>query len=149
MARDIRSLSTGGRLTYGIGCIAIGCYPIALALGYVQADGEPLSPPWVIAGAGIAFVIAGFMILLAHHSTANDLLAGILLLIFGIMGVWVSLFSSDEGFSGGPPLLSDETNILLARWFFGLGSLVSFAMCGYAFRRAASGSKAAQPDTER
>ena len=142
MARDIRSLSTGARWFYGVLCIAIGAYPIAISLGYVSFDdAEPTSPLWVAAAVGISFVIAGCMILLAHHSRANDLLAGVLLMIFAVLGVWVSVFSSDEGFSGGWPLLSEETNLLIGRWLFGLGALASFSLCIWAFRRAVRGSK--------
>lgn len=142
MARDIRSLSGRARLAYGVGCIALGVYPIAVSLGYIPTD-EPGStaPSWVIAGAGFSFVIAGFMILLANHSRANDLLAGILLMIFGVLGVWVSLFSSNEGFSGGLPFLPQEQNILIGRWVFGFGAVISFALCAWALQRAASGSK--------
>ncbi len=142
MARDIRSLSRRARIVYGIGCLALGCYPIAMALGYIPIDQAELAAPrWVIAGAGLAFVIAGFMILLANHSRANDLLAGVLLLLFCVMGTWVSLVSSDEGISGGLPFLPRELNVLVGRWVFGLGALISFALCIYAFRRAASSSK--------
>ena len=142
MARDIRSLSARERLVYGIGCLAVGCFPIAIALGYIpirQAD--TAAPRWVIAGAGFAFVIAGFMILLAHVSRANDFLAGVLLLLFGVMGMWVSVFSSDEGFSGGLPFLPPELNILVGRWVFGIGALICFAFCVYALRRAVANSK--------
>lgn len=139
--RDARSLSGRAKLAYGIGCIALGCYPIALSLGLLPVDEGALNaPPWVVAGAGFAFVIAGSMILLANHSRANDLLAGVLLFVFGIMGAWVSLFSSSEGFSGGLPFLSRDLNVMLGRWLFGLGALISFAICVYAFRRAAMAS---------
>lgn len=142
MARDIRPLSGRARLGYGIGCIALGCYPIALGLGYLPVDEAELTAPlWVIAVAGLGFVIGGFMILFAGHSRANDLLAGMLLLLFGILGAWVCLFSSSEGFSGGLPFLSQELNIVVGRSLFGLGALISFALCVYAFRRAASRSK--------
>lgn len=141
MATDARSLSWRAKLAYGVGCIALGCYPIALGLGFFPAEETRLdTPPWVVVAAGLAFVIAGFMILLAAHSRANDLLAGVLLLLFGIMGVWVAVFSSSDGFSGGLPFLARELNITLGRWLFGLGSLISFAMCAYAFRRAATRS---------
>lgn len=142
MARDIRSLSRRARLIYGLGCIALGCFPIAASLGYAPVDEAAMTaPPWVVAGAGFIFVIVGFMFLLAHHSRANDLLAGVLLMLFGILGAWVSLFSSSEGFSGGLPFLSRELNTSIARWVFGLGALISFALCAWAFRRAARGSK--------
>lgn len=142
MARDVRSLSKGSRLAWGLICVAIGCYPIAIALGLVPVDpAEQMSPSWVVAGAGIAFVIAGLMILLANHTRANDLLAGVLCLLFAIMGAWVALFSSSEGFSGGWFFLSYEQNVALGRWVFGTGSLVSLAIAAYAFRRAAQSSR--------
>ena len=137
MAMDARSPSGRARLVYGLGCIMLGCYPLALSLGFLPVDEAALNAPlWVVAGAGFVFVIAGFKILLAKHSRANDLLAGALLFLFGIMGAWVSLFGSSEGFSGGLPIVSSEANVLLGRWIFGLGSLVSFALSVYAFRRA-------------
>jgi len=92
---------------------------------------------WVVAMAGLMFVIGGAMILIGEHSWANDLLAGILGLLFGIVFTWVSLFSPGEGFSGGVPLLSGESNVTLGRWMFGIGALMCFAVSGYAFRRAA------------
>ena len=142
MARNIRSLSGRARLAYGLGCIGLGCYPIALGLGYLKiGEGGTTAPSWVVVGAGFVFVIAGFILLLAHRSRVNDLLAGLLLLLFGSLGVWVSLFSSNEGFSGGLPFASQELNIMIGRWLFGLGALISFALCGWAFRRAASRSK--------
>jgi len=142
MAKDIRSLSGRARAVYGIGCLLLGCYPIALALGFIPVDDAELTAPrLVIGGAGLTFVVAGFMILLADYSRANNLLAGVLLLLFGIMGMWVAVLSSDDGFSGGLPFISEEVNILVGRWVFGIGALICFALCVYAFRLAASRPK--------
>jgi hypothetical protein len=142
MAKDVRSLSKRSRLAWGFGCIAIGCYPISIALGLFQIDDTASNAPhWVVAAAGIAFVIAGLMILLAQHSRANDFLAGILCFVFGAMGTWVSLFSSNDGFSGGLAILPNEQNIMLGRWLFGLGAVICFAISVYAFRRAAQSSR--------
>ena len=135
-------MSPHSRLAWGLGCIALGCYPISMALGWLPVDeADVMAPMWVVAMAGLAFVIAGAMILLANHSWTNDLLAGVLCLLFGITGTWVSLFSSSEGFSGGSPLLSDESNVMLGRWLFGIGALMCFAISAYAFRRAAQSSR--------
>lgn len=139
MAKDIRSLSTRAGLVYGIGCLLLGCYPIAVALGFIPVDdGELTAPRWIIAGAGLTFVVAGLMILFANHSRANDYLAGVLLLLFGALAMWVSVLSSEEGFSGGLPFLSPELNIVVGRWVFGFGALICFALSVYAFRRAAN-----------
>lgn len=147
MATDIRLLSTRARIGYGVACIALGCYPIALGLGIVEADSGLAAPPWVVVSAGLAFIIAGSMILFAHNSRANDLFAGILLLLFCATGIWVAGFSSDQGFSGGLPFVSRETNIMIGRWLFGLGALISFAMAVYALRRATSVSARSPSDT--
>jgi hypothetical protein len=142
MAKDTRSLGTRARLIYGIGCVVLGCYPIAIALGLIPADDVELTVPrWIIAGAGLTFVIAGLMILFADHSRANDMLAGVLLLLFGALGTWVSVLSSGEGFSGGLPFLSPKLNIVVGRWVFGFGALICFALSVYAFRRAANRPK--------
>jgi hypothetical protein len=61
-------------------------------------------------------------------------------MVFGVMGIWVSLFSSSEGFSGGLPFLSQDLNILIGRCLFGLGAIISFALSAWAFRRGVSGS---------
>ncbi len=95
-----------------------------------------MAPMWVVASSGIVFLIAGCMIFLANHSWANDLLAGILCLLFATIGAWVSLFSASEGFSGGLWFLSKDANASLGRWVFGMGALISFAISAYAFRRA-------------
>lgn len=86
-------------------------------------------------------MIAGLMILLAHHSRANDLLAGVMCALFGVMGSWVALFSTSGGFSGGWFFLTDDQNEIIGRWVFGLGALVSFAIAAYAFRRASQSSR--------
>ena len=142
MVREARTLSRRSRLTWGLICIVLGCYPIAIALGMLPVDpAKVMAPAWVVAGAGVAFVIAGVMILLAHHSQANDFLAGILCLVFGAMGTWVSLFSGSDGFTGGLFFLSTDQNVTLGRWMFGLGALICFSLSAYAFRRAAQSSK--------
>jgi hypothetical protein len=135
-------MSGRARLAYGLGCIALGCYPIAISLGLIPIDESGATArPWVIAGAGFAFVIAGFMILLAGHSRINDLLAGVLLALLAFTGTWISLFGTGEGFAGGLPFLSRELNILVGRWVIGIGALINFALCVWAFRRAATGSR--------
>jgi len=130
------------RLVYGLLLIAVGALPLSIALGLLPVDEADVhAPMWVVAISGIVFLIAGCMIFLGNHSWANDLLAGILCLLFGVIGVWVALFSSSEGFSGGVPLLSNAANVTLARWVFGGGALICFAISAYAFRRAVGRSK--------
>lgn len=115
----------------------LGLYPIAIAAGVLEVDPDSLNaPPWILALCGLVFVIAGCMVLLGQHGRINDILAALILLSFALVGAWVSLFSPAEGFSGGLPLLSRETNRLLGRVIFGLGALLSFSLFVYALRRA-------------
>ena len=138
MAKDIRSLSGRARVVYGTGCMLLGCYPIALALGIVPVDDAELTAPrFVVGGAGLALLVAGLMIFLANHPRTNNFLAGVLLLLFGSIGMWVSVLSSNDGFSGGIPFIPAELNILVGRWVFGFGALICFAFSMYAFRLAA------------
>ena len=139
MASDTKPLSRRARFAWGLVTIALGFYPIALGFGLLPTGEAGLSTPsWIVVAAGLVFVIAGFMILLARHPRANNLLAGILLLLFGVIGAWVSLFGSGDNMTGGLPFLPHELNARLGRVLFGLGSLLCFAMSVYAFRRATS-----------
>tara|TARA_R110002167_G_scaffold149732_1_gene343153 strand:+ start:347 stop:760 length:414 start_codon:yes stop_codon:yes gene_type:complete len=118
-------------------CILLGLYPIAIAAGILEVDPDKLhAPPWVLALCGLVFIIAGCMALLGQHGRVNDSLAALILLAFALVGVWVSLFSSAEGFSGGLPFVSQEMNILLQRCIFGLGALICLSLFVYAVRRA-------------
>jgi len=136
MTQDIRTLSSRARLVYGLGCITLGCFPILVSTGLLDAwKSASLAPYWVVVGTGVIFIIAGFMILMAHHSRVNDLLAAVLLMIFGILGVWASLFGTSESISGGLPFFSREINVLIGRWVFGISALISFALCAWAIRR--------------
>ena len=136
------SSSTRSRFRIGLLCIALGCYPLAIAFGVLPVDAtKVMAPMWIVALSGTVFLIAGCMILLGNHSWANDLLAGILCLLFGIMGAWTALLASGEGFSGGLWFLSHDTNVALGRWVFGIGALICFTISAYAFRRAYQSSR--------
>ena len=137
MPESMSSAPGRGRFGMGILCIALGFYPLSIAFGWLPVDqADVMAPMWVVASSGIVFLIAGCMIFLGNHSWANDLLAGILCLLFGAVGAWASLFSSSEGFAGGVWFLSTDANVTLGRWVFGSGALISFAIAAYALRRA-------------
>jgi hypothetical protein len=76
------------------------------------------------------------MLFLRRDTKLNDALASVLLVAFAILGIWASLFAPDPGFSGGLPFLTHEQNIVLAKFVFGAGSLISLLMAGWAIRRA-------------
>jgi len=128
--------SRRSHLAIALFCVVSGGLLILVALGVISTSpGQRHAPDFVIAIAGAAFVIAGCMVLVGRQSRFNDLLAAILCLLFGATGAWVAIYSPSEGFSGGIPLISNEANVRLARWVFGVGSLVCFAISVWAFKR--------------
>ena len=117
-------------------CVALGLFLLLIAVGVFPAsEAQPQAPDSIIALCGVVFIIAGCMAYLGTRSRVNDLLAAILCLIFGIVGAWVSLFSSSDGFSGGIPFVSNDSNVAIARVVFGAGSLMCFAISAWALKR--------------
>ena len=142
MPEPVSSSPRRSRFVTGVLCIALGLYPLSIAFGILPVDPEKIvAPMWVVASSGVVFLIGGCMILLADHSRANDMLAGILCLLFAITGAWVSLFGPGEAMSGGLWFLSADANVTLGRWIFGSGALMCFAISAYAFRRAFQSSR--------
>ena len=121
---------------WGWVCIGVGLFPILVVTGVLDIEQtEPNAPTWVVIITGMVFVLAGMMILAGQHSRFTAWSAVLLCTCFGVVGAWVSLASPGEGFSGGIPFASQSFNIVLARWMFGIGALISFAMAVYAFRQ--------------
>jgi hypothetical protein len=118
-------------------CVLIGLYPISLAFGFIKIEDSAVhAPMWIIALSGIVFLIGGCMILLSQHKRLMDLLAALICLIFAAIGMWVSFYAPPEGFSGGIPFFPSQANIMIGRWIFGGGAVVSFLIFVYALRRA-------------
>lgn len=116
-------------------CIAFGLFPILMVTGVIDlAQSEANAPNWVIVVAGTVFILAGLMILSGQQSRFTSFCAILLCACFGIVGAWVALAAPGDGFSGGVPFAPREFNIALARWVFGVGSLISFAIAILAFR---------------
>ncbi|MEP1152347.1 MAG: hypothetical protein ABJH08_11520 [Balneola sp.] len=114
----------------------IGLPFIGMAFGIFQADESTIHAPlWVIGLCGFVFSLAGIMILLGEKSPVNNLLGGLLVLSFALIGGWVALFGDSAQFSGGSSILSDSSNVMLARILFGSGALMCFAITIYAIRQ--------------
>lgn len=78
-------------------CVALGLYLILIAADLLPArDTEANAPNSILALCGLIFVIGGWMAYLGRRSRANELMAAMLLLLFGAVGAWVSLFSPSE-----------------------------------------------------
>jgi hypothetical protein len=107
-----------------------------MATGLVRVDMSTVHAPRpVLAACGLAFVIAGIMMLGGGRSKVNDLCAALLLLAMGSIGTWVALFGQSASFSGGVPLISHQSNVTVDRVVFAAGALISFALSAVAMRR--------------
>lgn len=123
-------------------CVALGLLPMVVALGWISVPATSLhAPKWILALCGGIFVVAGIMLVLGSRSRANDFLAGVICLLFGIVGAWIALLGPAEGISGGLPFLSGAANAVIGRWVFGIGALLCFAIATYAFRLAFQSSR--------
>lgn len=115
-------------------CIALGLYPIAIAFDWLPVDPDNVhAPPWVLALCGLVFISGGCLILLRDRGHFQHLFAAIIAGAFALVGMWAALLSSDDGFSGGLLFLSHDANVTLGRWIFGLGALISLAICAWAW----------------
>ena len=117
-------------------CMFLGLYPIAFALKFLPSgDTTGYAPMWIMFLCGLAFVMAGTVILVKRHSPINILLVTLILLMLGTMGTGVSIFSPAEGFVGSFTALDEAQNVALARWMFGIGAVWAFMMSGYGIQQ--------------
>lgn len=134
---------------WGWFCIILGLYPIAIATGLLTVDDASVhAPMWVVFLSGIAFVLTGAMMLVGHDSRINDLFAAMFLLIMGAVGTWIALLGPAEAFSGGIPFLPKEYNVAIARWLFGGGAVIVFALLAHAIRRLAVSTGRSKLDSD-
>lgn len=112
-----------------------GLFIILVAIDIIPIDENDLNAPrWVLGMCGFVTSLAGIMVITGQSSKWNNLLAAVLIISMGTIGVWVALFSASENFSGGIPMLSETANISLSRWVFGIGAVICFAIAGYALK---------------
>lgn len=132
----MKSLGRKGKAILSIACVAIGVFIVLVAFDIVESEpGSKHAPDWVIGACGFVFFIAGLMVMIGEKSRFNDLMAAVLCVAFGAVAAWASLFGSDDGFSGGLPFVSYETNVKIARVVFGCSALVCFAISAWAMKR--------------
>jgi hypothetical protein len=111
-----------------------------LAIILASADIIPLdedglhAPRWVLGLSGVVFALAGIMIYIDDNPKWNNLLAAILIFAMASIGGWIALFGDGANFSGGVALLSDSSNISLARIVFGFGATICYLIGLYALK---------------
>ncbi|MEO0574000.1 MAG: hypothetical protein AAF004_00965 [Pseudomonadota bacterium] len=120
----------------GVVCIVLGCFPLAIATGLMQAQpGTIHAPLWVVGLVGVIAIVAGVMVMLPTGRVL-DAVACLLCAGFAAVGFWLSLKAPADGFSGGLPFISSGANVMVARVIFGSGAVMSLIMAVYAAKRA-------------
>lgn len=132
MATEPTSQATRNFL--GIFSIVLGCFPMAVSVGVVEADPATIHAPlWVVFACGEVFVMTGIMLLFGEkYPRLNHLCAAILTGSMGAIAGWIAIFGDAAGFSGGIPFIPRDLNILIGRCFIGFGAALCWAIAAYA-----------------
>lgn len=106
----------------------LGFYPLSIALGWLPTE-EGGAGNLLLALVGVAFILAGLIMLLRPGDRRADALAGLLLMAFSLMGFLIAI-----GMDGAPGQ-SGPASMSFPQLLVGLGSLVSLLMSLWAVRR--------------
>lgn len=110
-------------------CITMGLINCLIAVGVISYDPSKIHAPWwVLSLAGLVFVLGGIAILLQRNQTVGAVIGSAIVASFAAVGMWVALAGPAHQFSGGVPFLSHESNVKIARWVFGGGSVICMLM---------------------
>jgi hypothetical protein len=135
----------------GAGCAAVGFYFVLVGAGVLPVPGGPRNlnaPLWIVAFAGLPFLLGGGAVLLQGLGKANangelpdgaptwlraiQYMMGVAIFAsFAVIGTWVALAGQSRGFSG-------PGGAGVARAMFGLGAAICWA-CAIGF--AISGAR--------
>ena len=133
-------LTPRARLVFGLGAMAAGLAPMALATGLLTpSPGNMRAPEWVVFLAGCTFFLSGWLILLPERWIKTRGFLGVVLLTgFAAVFDWVSFGPGERHFSGGlsigPLSSSASSSELTGRIVFGIAaasmSLLAFWVWG-------------------
>lgn len=116
-------------------CLSAGGAICSASLGFFPAEYLVLEAPrGVLLGAGVVFVLAGFMLLARDHR-ASDSLASILLLVLAAISGWVTFYAPEGTIQRVLPFVPTSVNEALGRLLFGLGAAACAGMAFWALRR--------------
>lgn len=119
-------------------CIVCGALPIGFASGLLPVDPKSLhAPRYIVALCGLLFWIAAWALVAGPaRPRLNNILGAVLTAIFALIGGWVALDGSSDGFGGGMPFVSHAANVNIGRAVFGCGAIISAGLSLYAIRKA-------------
>lgn len=134
---SVDNIKTRARRPWGVFLLAIAIFIAAIAVGIVPVEASAIyAPRWVLYLISVAFAFAAVLMLVGQNSRASDLLAAIVLLSMALVGGWISILGSSDNLTGGLIFLPNEANIILARFLFGFGAILTLVIFVYAVWQA-------------
>lgn len=111
--------------------VLLGGLLCAVAAGLIPTDEEKRHvPAWVLFLCGVIFVAGGAATLAGPQSRIANVLAALIVLGLGTIGLWVAVAGDAAKMPGGLPFISRESNALAARVLFGMGGAACFLFAG-------------------
>lgn len=118
-----------------------GLLIVLMAVDVIPIDPASLyAPRWVLATAGVVFVIGGVMASVGQrHPLLNEGLAGLLIGCMALIATWIAFGPGEREFSGGislgPLAIGGSTAPSLGRVVFGLSAVLLWALVVYVIQR--------------
>ena len=133
----IEDMSPRARWGLALCCIALGTYPILVAVGVIEPEpGQLKAPLWVVGLAGFLFVVLGVFVSMRQTDTLSHVFGAVVCLSFSAIGTWAALYAEPGSIKGGLPLVPAHINHQIGRVMFGLGALMCLGMALWAMRMA-------------
>ncbi len=111
-------------------------YVGGLGLYYTRLSPELIHVPrWIFYLLAVLLGYGSGLAFLGQKHPLTNLLAAVIWILFAVIGIWASLFSSLDNLSGGLAMLSPRANRMIARLLFGLGAILNIGAGIYAGRR--------------
>ncbi len=124
------------RILVGVLLLLAGIVVSLVASGIISVDEDAVhAPKWILALLGLLFAGSGLATLVDPRTSLARWSAGTVVTTITVVSAWVSLFGSNEHFSGDWPFLSDDANVQISRIVFGCVALLGLAMIVAAARK--------------
>lgn len=121
--------------------IGTGLFIVLIAGDVIRVDPDTIhSPRWVLAAAGMVFMIGGVMAGAGPtHALLNDVLAGVLIGCMASIATWIAFGPGEREFTGsvslGPVAIGGESGASVGRIAFGVSSILLWALVVFVVHR--------------
>jgi hypothetical protein len=116
-------------------CVAVGAVLILSAIGAIRTGAAATAPRGVLATVGLLFWVAGMMMLWSERRRVYYSLSAVLLFTIGCLGLWFAMAGAKNSLGISNALSSQSSVLVATRVVFGVGAIVSYALCARVLRR--------------